>query len=348
MVVKEKTSTYIRRTGDLKRRSITQSVDSQIFESLHDPIRESVVAVIPAYNEERFIGSVVLCALNFATTVIVVDDGSTDRTYGIAAAAGAEVIQHKQNRGKGAAINSGFNLARQKDVEVIVLLDGDGQHSPVDIPEIAAPILHGTADMVIGSRYLGLANDIPLYRKIGQSAVTFLTNSASGTTASDSWSGYRAFSKQAVDCIFFREGGWGVDPEFQFQAREHGLRIVEIPIDAIYQEKAKRNPIPHGIRTVNAIVRMVSQHRPLLFFGISGMILLLGGISAGFWVYERFRTVHVLPTGVGLVSVLLIVVGILTLFTGITLNSIRALLVDFSRQISKESKGKNDKLEVSK
>jgi glycosyltransferase involved in cell wall biosynthesis len=339
MVVKERNSVYTQPNRSLKQNSGKLSVDSQVIDRPHNPERDSIVAVIPAYNEERFIGSVVLCAFNFAATVIVVDDGSTDRTHEISAAAGADVIQHKQNLGKGAAINSGFKFARQKDAEVIVLLDGDGQHSPVFIPEIAAPILRGIADMVIGSRYLGLTNDIPLYRKIGQSAVTFLTNSASGTTASDSWSGYRAFSKQAVDCIFFREGGWGVDPEFQFQAREHGLEIVEIPIDAIYEEKAKRNPIPHGVRTVNAIVRMVSQHRPLMFFGITGMILLLGGLSTGFWVYERFRTVHVFPAGVALLSVLLIVVGILTLFTGITLNSIRALLVDFSRQISKGSTG---------
>lgn len=331
MVVKEKTSTQTLHSSG--RKHYTQLVDSQIIDRPHGPIRDSIVAVIPAYNEERFIGSVVLCALKFVSTVIVIDDGSTDRTSEIAAAAGAEVICHKENRGKGAAITTGFNLARRKDAKAIVLLDGDGQHSPVFIPILATPILNGDADMVIGSRYMEMNNSIPFYRKIGQTAVTLLTNTASGTTTSDSWSGYRAFSKKAVDCIFFREGGWGVDPEFQFQAREHELKIEDLPIIAVYQEPAKRNPIPHGIKTVNAIVRMVSQHRPLLFFGISGMIFLLAGLLSGLWVYDRFRTIRVLPVGFALFSVLLIVVGILTLFTGITLNSIRALLVDFTRQI---------------
>lgn len=334
MVVKENSSVYIQPNQKLNQNCRELSVDSRDIDRSHYPERDSIVAVIPAFNEERFIGSVVLCTFNFAATVIVVDDGSTDRTNEIAGAAGAEVIQHEQNQGKGAAINTGFDVARKKEAKVVVLLDGDGQHSPIDIPELAAPILNGTADMVIGSRHKGSSNDIPFYRKIGQSAVTFLTNTASGTTVSDSWSGFRAFSKKAVDCMVFREGGWGVDPEFQFQAHEHRLEIIDIPIYAIYEENAKRNPIPHGIRTVNAIVRMVSQHRPLFFFGISGMLLLLAGLTAGIWVYDRFRIAQTLPTGVALLSVLLIVVGILTLFTGITLNSIRSLLVDFTRQIS--------------
>ena len=331
MVVKEKTSTQTLHSGG--RKHYTHLVDSQIIDRPHGPIRDSIVAVIPAYNEERFIGSVVLCALKFVSTVIVVDDGSTDRTYEIAEDAGAEVIRHDENLGKGSAINTGFSKARRKNKKAIVLLDGDGQHSPEFIPQLAAPILNGDADMVIGSRHMDLKNDIPFYRKFGQTVVTYLTNTASGTTVSDSWSGYRAFSKKAVDCICFREGGWGVDSEFQFQAQEHALKIMERPIVAVYQEPAKRNPIPHGIKTVNAIVRMVSQHRPLMFFGISGMIFLLAGLLSGLWVYDRFRTIRVLPVGFALFSVLLIVVGILTLFTGITLNSIRALLVDFTRQL---------------
>ena len=222
---------------------------------------------------------------------------------------------------------------------MVVLLDGDGQHRPDDIPAMTKPILHDGVDMVVGSRYLGTKSDIPVYRRLGQNTVTLLTNASSGIHSTDSWSGYRAFSKQAVECIQFREGGWGVDPEFQFQAREHDLEFAEVPIIAIYQEKAKRNPIPHGVKTVNAIIRMVSQHRPLLFFSIAGVISLGAGFIAGLLVYERFRTFQVLPTGIALISVLLIVIGILTLFTGIILNSIRAQLADFSRQFRNSSSG---------
>lgn len=290
-----------------------------------------VIAVIPAYNEERFIGSVVIRARQHVDRVIVVDDGSTDATGAIAAAAGALVLRHEPNQGKGAALNTGFQKARDLDAEAVVLLDGDGQHLPEDIPRVVQPVLDGQADMVVGSRYLGLESDIPAYRRLGQRVVTTMTNTCSGVPCTDSWSGYRAFSRRALHSVFFGESGWGVDPEFQFQAREHGLEVIEVPIVAVYEEQAKRNPFAHGFKTVNAILRMVSQHRPLLYFGVTGFLLLGAGLVAGLWVVERFNTVRVLPTGIALISVLLIIIGMLSLFTGIILHSIRGLMLSFVR-----------------
>ena len=290
-----------------------------------------VVAVIPAYNEERFIGSVVLKARQHVDRVIVVDDGSTDATGAIAAAAGAIVLRHEPNQGKGAALNTGFHHARDLGARAVVLLDGDGQHRPEDIPRLVQPVLDGQADMVIGSRYLGLESEIPAYRRLGQRVVTTMTNTCSGVRCTDSWSGYRAFSRRALQCIFFGENGWGVDPEFQFQAREHHLEVVEVPIVAIYEEQAKRNPFAHGFKTVNAILRMVSQHRPLLYFGVTGLLILGAGLLTGLWVVERFITARVLPTGIALISVLLTIIGMLSLFTGIILHSIRGLMLSFVR-----------------
>lgn len=190
------------------------------------------------------------------------------------------------------------------------------------------PVLDGKADMVVGSRFLKNNNRAPAYRQIGQRIVTLFTNLSSGVPSTDSWSGFRAFSQKATESIRFHEGGWGADPEFQFQARENNLRVTEVPIAAIYAEKAKRNPIPHAMQTVNAILRLVGQHRPLLFFGVSGVLFLLAGLACGAWVVETYNRGHVLAVGIALLSVLFSVIGTLTLSTGITLHSIRGFLMD--------------------
>lgn len=112
-----------------------------------------VVALIPAYNEERFIGSLVLAVRSFVDYVVVVDDGSTDRTAAIARAAGAVVVQHPLNQGKAEAVNTGFSHLRQLGPQAVVMLDGDGQHRVDDIPAVLAPVLAGEADVVVGSRF---------------------------------------------------------------------------------------------------------------------------------------------------------------------------------------------------
>ena len=109
--------------------------------------------IIPAYNEELTIGSVVALAKKYGD-VLVVDDGSGDRTSEIAREAGAIVIRHNTNMGKGAALKTGFEYALSREYEIVVTLDADGQHNPDEIPLLMEPIIRGEADLVIGSRYL--------------------------------------------------------------------------------------------------------------------------------------------------------------------------------------------------
>lgn len=315
---------------EIKRESLKKSRQENSIELITELKQHNIVVVIPAFNEERFIGSVVIKARKYARSVIVVDDGSSDSTKEIAEGAGAIVIRHPVNRGKGTSLNTGFTQARKLGAEVVVLLDGDGQHRPDDIPHIARPIIEDKIDMVVGSRYVGAKSDIPGYRVAGQKIITLLTNVSSGVRSTDSWSGYRGFSKEALHFIRFREGGWGVDPEFQFQAREHGFRVAEVPIIALYEEKAKRNPIPHAVKTINAIVRMVGQHRPLLFFGSAGLSAILSSLIVGFWVIERFEFTHELATGSAIIAALLMILGTLSLFTGIVLHSFRSLALDLN------------------
>ncbi|RME36369.1 MAG: glycosyltransferase family 2 protein [Thermoflexia bacterium] len=154
----------------------------------------SVVAVIPAYNEARFIGSVVLQARQYVDAVIVVDDGSTDATAEIAQVAGALVLRHEQNQGKGKALWTGLQAARRLNPQAVVLLDGDGEHLPPEIPLVLAPVLAGEADMVVGSRCLNGNSRVPRIRVWGHRFFNFLSNRTSGVHLTDSQNGFRAFS----------------------------------------------------------------------------------------------------------------------------------------------------------
>ena len=190
----------------------------------------TIVAVIPAYNEERFIGSVVLNTLHYAHHVIVVDDGSTDRTALLAGLAGAYVVEMPHNGGKGLALNAGFREARRLDPAVIVMLDGDAQHDSAEIPLLTAPIIADRADVVIGSRFLETRSDIPRWRRVGQHTLTLVTNKASGASISDSQSGFRAFRPEALDMLHFRTAGLSVESEMQFLLEQSDLRTFEVPI----------------------------------------------------------------------------------------------------------------------
>jgi glycosyltransferase involved in cell wall biosynthesis len=119
-----------------------------------DLSQHRVLVIVPAYNEERFIGSVILKIKQHPVDVLVIDDGSTDLTCQIARAAGAEVYCEPTNQGKGAALNIGFQLARQRRPDAVAVIDADGQHLPEELPRLLAPILLDQADIVIGSRYI--------------------------------------------------------------------------------------------------------------------------------------------------------------------------------------------------
>jgi len=287
-----------------------------------------IVALIPAYNEERFIGSVVLKARHFVDQVVVVDDGSHDLTADLAGEAGAEVIRHMQNQGKAGALNTGLAYLRTLNVAAVVLLDGDGQHDPAAIPALVAPILSGQAEFVIGSRFIGLDSNTPRWRIFGQQALTTATNFASGVPVTDSQTGFRALSPRAVAEMTFRTTGFSVESEMQFLIKRHALTIHEVPIQVNYDEKPKRNPVTHGLQVINGIVRMVSQNRPLFFFGVPGLLLMVGGVLLAVLVIDRYNAFEKLAIGTAILSMALIMLGALTAFTGLILHTIRAYLHD--------------------
>ena len=289
------------------------------------------VAIIPAYNEERFIGSVVLKARRYVSVVLVVDDGSTDATGEVAEAAGAIVLRHERNLGKGVALNTGFHKAMELNPEAIVTLDGDGQHPAEEIPLVLAPILAGEADIVIGSRYLERRSCVPLHRIWGHRAFTFLTNLMSGVHVTDSQSGFRAFSPRAVRLITFRSHGFSVESEMQFLAHEHKLKMIEVPVTINYKDKPKRPVVSHGLAVLNGILQLVGQYRPLFFFGVPGAVLLLMGLTCEALVVGVYHSSQRLLIEYALIGIVLFIFGSLSLFTGIILHSVRGLLLSLLR-----------------
>ena len=297
------------------------------------PPRVRITCVIPAYNEERFIGSVVLMARQHADRVIVVDDGSCDRTADLAEEAGAMVIRHERNMGKAAGLNHGFQAALQLGTDVIVCLDGDAQHDPAEIPTVAEPVLAGEADVVIGSRFLEIRSEIPGWRQIGQKALNGATNIASGISVSDTQSGYRAFSGGAAQALRFHGGGLSVESEMQFMFEPAGLRVVEVPISVKYLDGNKRNPFAHGLEVLDMIVKLVSRRKPLLFFTVPGLIVMGGGLMTGSWVTYRMLSVKELATGTAMITVLMLLSGISLSVAGVLLHSMNHFMSRVGQEV---------------
>jgi glycosyltransferase involved in cell wall biosynthesis len=214
------------------------------------------IAVIPAFNEASRIAPVIRETQKQVDRVFVIDDGSTDETGEVSKTAGAVVIRHDHNQGKGAAINSAFSIARELRPAVMVLLDGDGQHDPAEIPLLLEPVLSGEADMVVGSRFLR-HNQIPKYRMIGQTVLNLTTNMGTGVRITDSQSGFRSFSEQAINKMSFHENGFAVESEMQFEAGKHHLKVVEVPVSTHYDDKVKRSPVVHGFGVLFRVIGLI-------------------------------------------------------------------------------------------
>jgi glycosyltransferase involved in cell wall biosynthesis len=283
--------------------------------------RAKVLAGIAAYNEARYVGSIVLQTRQYVDEVIVVDDGSTDNTSGVAQLAGATVVRHPENRGKGAAIQTILAEAKKRNPDVLVLLDADAQHDPNEIPTLIRPISEGS-DLVIGSRE-AQEGKTPRYRRIGKEVIFRSSRLASKTNVYDSESGFRALSPKAINELELQANGFAVESEMITLAADKSLKITEVPISNIYtKDGSTLHPIRHGIDVLSRIIVMISERRPLFVFGVAGGVLLVIGLVFGFRVLSVASTTGSLAIGSAVLTALFIIAGILSIFTGIILNAL--------------------------
>ena len=316
-----------------RQTGLSSSINHQLIDVTLNDIDSGLIppkglcAVLPAYNEEVSIGSVILRTRQYVDRVVVVDDGSSDRTADIARLAGADVIHLDSNTGKAYALLLGLKHARKTGCTVAVMLDADGQHDPSEIPRVAGLVRIGKADLVIGSRFLS-KNQIPGYRVIGQKTLDLFTNIGAKTQVTDSQSGFRALSCQALDNLDFKSDGYNVESDMIAHFANLGLPIMEVPITVNYDipNKHKINPVSHGVGVFTKLITMIAYRRPLFLFGILGVIFIIIGFVMGFLAFFQSTTLSQFPVAISILSTMFFSSGILMIISGLLLNTLLIIM----------------------
>ncbi|MBU1158048.1 MAG: glycosyltransferase family 2 protein [Candidatus Thermoplasmatota archaeon] len=286
-----------------------------------------ITAVLPAYNEADTIGRIIGQVKPFVNEIVVVDDGSTDGTAGIATESGAMVIKHPKNVGYGSALASGFKYVKGNGTSIMVVLDADGQHDPAEIPRLTEPIIAGEADIVIGSRFIDADQTaIPKYRRFGIGVVNKAWKIAGGEPVTDTQCGFRAYSRAAIDTIDIRESNMSASLEILDEAEKHKLRLVEVPVSVKYGGySSTMTPGKHGMELVNYVLRKLKDEHPLLIFGVGSLIFISAGLAFGVYSINSYFDSRYLPFGPTIIAAILVYVGTLMMFGGLILNSIQSL-----------------------
>lgn len=214
--------------------------------------------IIPAFNEEKTLGRVLESIPRRypgikEMEIVVISDGSTDKTPEIVSQAKVTLIEHNLNRGLGGALGTGFEYARQSHFDAVLTFDADGQHSPDDIWPVLRPIVYGQADVVIGSRLMK-PQGMPWYRMIGIWGLNLITLAFFWVWSTDSQSGLRAFSKKALSKIDIQSSKMEVSSEFFYEIGRHELKLIEVPVKSVYTDYS----LGKGQKNWNAL-RIISK-----------------------------------------------------------------------------------------
>jgi glycosyltransferase involved in cell wall biosynthesis len=320
-----------------RRIQAVQKLDAQIN---LDPIEEKIdnilikeekqepktLVAIPCFNEEKTIGSVILKAKKYADEVLVIDDGSIDKTATIAELAGATIVRHEKNKGYGAAIQSCFNYARENNFDVMTILDGDGQHDPDQIYTVMRPVSEGKADISIGSRFLdSQGNMVPMYRRFGIAVLTKFTNGFSNAEEKvcDGQSGFRAYSRKAIENIDPKDPNMGVSAEILMQSKKKNLLFSEVPITCSYEgDTSSQGPVGHGMSVIISILQYLEVEHSLLVFGLPGFLMFISGLVLGMISYLSYKDLGYFPFAQTAVAGLLFITGMLMGITGLILHAV--------------------------
>ncbi|MEM3713428.1 MAG: glycosyltransferase family 2 protein [Nitrososphaeria archaeon] len=287
-----------------------------------------IIACIPAYNEEKSIAKVIIQTKKYVNKIIVCDDGSVDMTADIAEALGAIVLKHTKNMGKGSALKTLLQYAKQLNPDIVVTLDADNQHDPNDIPKLLKPIMEGKADLVIGSRYvLGSKTETPLYRRVGLKIINWLSGKK---RVKDTQSGFRAYPLKTIDLMLQCESkGYSIEAEQLALAIKNKLKILEIPVTIKYkgiEKPSKKNPIKHGMELVGIAIRLIVEEKPLQLLGLPGIILITVGLIGGTYLLIYFNITRYFSIPIALITLGALFIGTILFVTALILYSLTRLM----------------------
>jgi glycosyltransferase involved in cell wall biosynthesis len=203
--------------------------------------------VIPAYNEEKNIESVLRDVISYSKNIIVVDDGSTDNTRQEALKVSPDitVISHKKNSGKGGALRTGCDTALKMGAKILVLVDSDGQHAAADMKKLIDRLVDGKYDIVFGIRKFN--ENMPFLMKLGNKSLTFLVNYFSHTNLKDTQGGLRCLTAEAYEKIRWQENNYSVETEMILNVGENNLKYDSVGIQTIYRDRYKGTTIIDGL-----------------------------------------------------------------------------------------------------
>ncbi len=212
--------------------------------------------LIPSYNETKTIGGIVKELKTKGHDVLVVDDGSFDDTAKVAAREGAIIISHVKNLGKGASIKEGFNFIRKAtNYDVVIIMDGDGQHHTEDVDRFLAHLEANNNDIVIGNR-MGYTKNMPPIRFLTNKITSFLLSAMCGQHIPDTQCGFRLLTRSAIDTLRLTSSKYDTESEMLINASRKGLKIASIPIMTIYSgEKSEIHPVRDTIRFIILLVK---------------------------------------------------------------------------------------------
>jgi len=286
--------------------------------------RKLVLVTIPAYNEEKTLGKViedikqVMDKQEYDYKVIVVDDGSEDKTVEVAKNAGATIFSHPMNYGLGETFRTEIKKCLQFNPDIIVHTDADGQYLAKQIPELIKEIENGN-DLVLGSRFKGTIEEMPLVKRWGNRAFSRAISHITRFKVSDAQTGFRAFTREIAEKIEIKSSHTYTQEQI-IKSVKHKYKVKEIPIHFAKRDGKSRlisNPFGYAARAWVNIFRIYRDYDPLKTFGMMGLVPLIAGIGIGSWLLSFFFDTGRMPfTGSLILTFLLVTIGIAVILFG--------------------------------
>jgi glycosyltransferase involved in cell wall biosynthesis len=258
-----------------------------------------IVVTIPAYNEEKTISRLikdiksVMSRNRYNYKILLVDDGSSEKTASVSKKAGAVVHSHPKNYGLAETFKTEIQKSLEMGADVIIHIDADHQYLPKDIPKLINEIKKGN-DLVLGSRFTGSIEEMPVIKRLGNIAFSKVISKITGTKISDAQTGFRAFTREVAEVIPITSN-YTYTQEQIIRAVRHKFRIKEVPIyfakRSHGESRLLKNPFSYAIRAWVNIIRIYRDYEPLKFFGLVGLLIFGLGFSIGLYlVYLHFTT----------------------------------------------------------